>query len=379
MEIIEGKKEPIIRPNMPELDFVRGLAILAVFLHHSFWFSSTLGALRDQTNHIYGLGKVLISLTRPGWLGVQLFFVLSGFLITGILLDTKERPDYFQRFYSRRALRILPIYFAILLLLIIFGVIQWPFLLASIFFIPNLSPLFGVATQYGPLWTLGVEEQFYLFWPQFARRVSKKILALVAIAIIIIVPVLRLFSFVYNHGSEPFGYTWFVADGLALGALLAIYLRSKKTTRKRVLKTGVFLMGFGVVATAIGIPFGILHLTNAVGAPLQYAFAHIIFAGLIALILFVGTGKWKKIVNIKWMRCLGRISYGLYLIHLFIFSQFDKIINYFSPSLNATFHSTFLGMVIRFTFAGSASILLAIISREYFEEFFLKLKDKKLF
>ncbi len=89
--------EPLLRPSMPELDSVRGVAVLMVVLLHGFFWSA-------YVSQLHGIGKLMVVATQGGWLGVQLFFVLSGFLITGILLDTKNRPDYFGRFYFRRTL-----------------------------------------------------------------------------------------------------------------------------------------------------------------------------------------------------------------------------------------------------------------------------------
>src|SRR6266481_4008030 len=98
---------------MPELDSMRGLAILLVLFYHGFFWSYGLAGLS-------GISKIMVLITRSGWLGVNLFFVLSGFLITGILLNSKSRTDYYSRFYTRRALRILPLSFAILPVLALF-------------------------------------------------------------------------------------------------------------------------------------------------------------------------------------------------------------------------------------------------------------------
>ena len=99
---------------MPELDSLRGVAILAVLLYHGFaWKFGATGFPRPAS--------VFMNITRGGWAGVNLFFILSGFLITGILLEAKASPDYYHRFYRRRILRILPAYYAILILLTLFG------------------------------------------------------------------------------------------------------------------------------------------------------------------------------------------------------------------------------------------------------------------
>src|SRR5271165_4967035 len=103
---------PLIRPLMPELDTIRGIAVLAVlFLHGFAWQYGML--------HFSRPANLFMAATQPGSLGVNLFFVLSGFLITGVLLESKPRPRFYSRFYTRRALRILPVYYALLLLLLL--------------------------------------------------------------------------------------------------------------------------------------------------------------------------------------------------------------------------------------------------------------------
>ena len=97
---------------MPELDTLRGIAVLGVMCLHAFFW--------QYASYSFGQwGRLILNLTRPGWIGVNLFFVLSGFLITGILLDSRSRPDYYRRFYTRRALRILPAYYLLLLCLLV--------------------------------------------------------------------------------------------------------------------------------------------------------------------------------------------------------------------------------------------------------------------
>ena len=119
--------EPILRPVMPELDSIRGIAIISVVLYHEF-YSVGMGTTLSRWQHLAVLA------TGPGRMGVNLFFVLSGFLITGILLKSRDQHDYYKRFYARRALRIFPIYF---LLLIVLTALGYPrsFLLLSLLYL----------------------------------------------------------------------------------------------------------------------------------------------------------------------------------------------------------------------------------------------------
>src|SRR6516164_2732013 len=141
MNSLDGNPaEKLIRPVMPELDSLRGIAILLVLFFHGFNLEGALTSL-------HGPARYFAVLTFGGWTGVYLFFVLSGFLITGILLDSKNRPDYYRRFYIRRALRILPAFYLLLLLLWLLpktGLFEgrhvgWPFLWLSFFYLANLT------------------------------------------------------------------------------------------------------------------------------------------------------------------------------------------------------------------------------------------------
>jgi peptidoglycan/LPS O-acetylase OafA/YrhL len=222
---VEPASGALLRTRMPELDTLRGIAVLLVLFFHGFGFEFGLQGL-------HGIPKLLVAATLPGWVGVNLFFVLSGFLITGILLDTKARPDYFRRFYYRRALRILPIYYAVLIALAVFsraGLISrpasWGFLGLSAIYLANVTELFGVPMQYGVLWTLAIEEHFYLIWPTAVRALSRKMVAVAALAIFIGCALLRYYYCLKGYDAGQ-GYTWLYADGLALGAILAAIARS---------------------------------------------------------------------------------------------------------------------------------------------------------
>ncbi len=164
-------------------------------------------------------------------------------MITGILVDSKDRPHYYRRFYTRRALRILPPFYALLVLLLLLHTASADFVGLGFIDLANVTNLFGVACDYGPLWSLAVEEHFYIAWPAVVRKLTTRHLVWAAMAIVVGVPLLRAFSFALGWRGGLDWYTWFVADGLAAGSLLAMLLRSSVTRRQVMLLCPRFLPG----------------------------------------------------------------------------------------------------------------------------------------
>jgi len=367
MKAIPAKPDPLIRPVMPELDSIRGLAITAVLLLHGFYW-------QYSSFHFNGAAGLFMNVTQAGWLGVNLFFVLSGFLITGILVDSKQKPHYFSRFYTRRALRILPAYYLLLILLAVLHQASASFLGLSFFYLANVTSLFGVAADYGPLWSLAVEEHYYILWPAVVYKVTLKYLAIVTIGLCVLIPALRAIFFRLGYTAGLGWYTWFVADGLATGSLLAIFLRTWASRRKATILCGTLLVA-GSVSAFIGRPFGILTRERLVGAAFQGTIIDLLFAGFLLLVLLLGTSAYRSYVNSPTLQFLGYISYGLYLIHLLIFRLYDRLCRQLWPALKPT-PDRFSLIVLRFFLAAGAAVCLSYLSRKYYEERFLKLKDR---
>jgi peptidoglycan/LPS O-acetylase OafA/YrhL len=330
---------PILRPVMPELHSLRGLACLAVLFFHGFWCYLPRGPLH--------------ALTAGGHYGVNLFFVLSGFLITGILLDSKQRQDYFVRFYKRRVLRILPAYYMMIALLAMYG-LSPRFLGLSLLHVANMAPAFGVALAYGPFWSLAVEEQFYFLWPLIVRRSSTRLLVVVLFGII--VNNLRL-AFMANPEPWIEFRLWYSSHGLALGALLAIFLRSSMNSRRNV-------VGLAAAAAMTGI--GLIALQSAVWQTLGW---ELVFSAVLLSALLLGASRFEAWTRPRLLLFIGEISYGLYLVHVFVFSLYRRVV--FVP--NDTVH-----VLVQFFVCSAVSILLATASRFTVESWFLGLKDKPL-
>jgi peptidoglycan/LPS O-acetylase OafA/YrhL len=366
-------QEPLLRPVMPELDSVRGLAILAVLFYHGFYWQADFSLYSP-------VQRLFILATWTGRLGVNLFFVLSGFLITGLLLDSRERPNYYRRFYVRRALRILPAYALIIVVLWVTRYTTPAFLLLSVAYLSNLTPLFGVAIGYSVLWSLAVEEHFYFLWPTAVRIVSRRSLVWIAAAIVALSPLLRLLSFYLTRRDgfvsfQSYDYTWNSADGLACGVILSILLHDFVHDRKRVFNFSCLLLSLSAAIWAVGLPFGIFSRQRPLGASLQVVPWHFAFTAILSLVLLVGTSRFAAWVRLRPLRFFGEISYGLYLVHLLIFDAYDWFIRRFAwrPALSS---GPFFARTVRFLCVAVVATLLATISRRYFEERFLRLKNR---
>jgi len=281
--------EPILRKHMPELDSLRGIAILAVLFYHGFAWSY-------GRNAVAGIPKLFIYATVPGWMGVNLFFVLSGFLITGILVDSRAKPHYYRDFYIRRSLRILPAYYAILAILFLFGQARWPFLTISFFYMANMGPLFGIPTDYEVLWSLAVEEQFYLIWPAGVKQLSTRTLDIVAWSVVLATPLIRLVAYLSGHEVGLASYTWCVADSLAAGAILALAIRKGNVTRRRLLRIAVGVLALSVLILLVGARFGVLTRARALGAALQLTQINLACSAVLSFVILAGTNSWLKAI-----------------------------------------------------------------------------------
>ncbi len=283
--------------RVPELDGLRGLAILGVFFYHC---KARL------------VGTPLYTPSLWGWSGVTLFFVLSGFLITSILLETQSDPHYFRNFYARRALRIWPVY--VLVLIVCYGIADWfvkpevntPWW-AYVLLIQNLFH-FTLPAAIGPTWSLAIEEQYYFVWAPLVRFLRRPwMLAMVLIAALLASPLFRL----HHHAWITPTHTLTHLDGIAMGSLIALGLHTLALDRRKWLVLGCFGMGIGFSA-ASSIAGGTAFLDSALT---------IGFAGVL-LICLASTGSrspFNWLLSRGLLPFYGKISYGLYMTHIFVF------------------------------------------------------------
>jgi peptidoglycan/LPS O-acetylase OafA/YrhL len=335
------------------LDGLRGIAILLTLFCHS----------PQLAEHKW---------VRPTWAGVNLFFVLSGFLITGILLDSKGQPRYYKKFYARRALRILPIYYLLLFValfclpsiipslksLILFSPLYY------IFFVQNLAAISLQFPVLGPTWSLAVEEQFYLIWPLLISLMpSKRHILWISVIGLALFPFVR--AALYGWIVDPTNFrflTLFRFDGLLVGSVLAIVIRSQSLNLR--------LFRWAMCSSAIlGIGIFVFSGPFRLDADLRYGFGflNIGFGGIVGLtILSAFRGEWlSKALSFGPLRYLGQISYGLYLLHKLVFVMCARLPHFKEWNSVA-------GIAMQF----SASIAVAACSWHLFESPVLKLKDR---
>lgn len=169
-------------------------------------------------------------------------------------------------------------------------------------------------------------------------------------------------------------YTWLVADGLAMGAWLAIRIRKPGLTRELLARISMGALTVALVAIFACARLGILTSHRPMGAALQQSFGNLAFLGLIGLVLVIGTGRWKTLVHWPLLEFYGDISYGLYLIHIFVFFQYDRLVHHFWPQVWPW--TRFSIGTLRFLICAALSTGLALLSRRYFEEPFLRMKTR---
>lgn len=375
---------PTAGHRLPGLDGLRAVAVLLVMLIH-------------------------VGLVGFGWIGVQIFFVLSGFLITRILIDSRARSEnagsYFRVFYLRRSLRIFPAYFAYLALVFVGLALTdpatWSRVQALAPWLLTYTYNFGVMVEeparsmwVAHLWSLSIEEQFYLFWPLLIWLLPPRLLPRVALAIVIAGPVLRALIHLASPHLAPnavapahtvYGHSLSHVDAFAMGALLCfprIAQRAANLPSSHFLLLTLAAIGLGVLSSGAA-----LLPPTANAWPLQlgfpptlpqqgqwlwgYSAINLLSAILIAKIAYRGFGH--GLFRHTAVDAFGRVSYGAYLIHHGIILWFIAL----SAPLKAWLDLPQLVIVVLwFPFYVLTVYALAWLSFRYFETPLLRLKDR---
>ncbi len=317
---------------------LRGLAVLGVVIYHC---SPRLTGTWIHYGALWG------------WAGVNLFFVLSGFLITSILLEARNKPHYFRNFYARRALRIWPVY--ALVLVICYANAPWfigpsvleaartaPWL-AYILFLQNLFHIV-LPPAIGQTWSLAIEEQYYFLWAPLVRLLPKPwMLSILVSAALVGSPLMRQLHFAWLTPT----HTLIHLDGIAMGSLIALGLYRLRLSRRTWLLAGVGSLMFGITATA----------TFAGGTALLDSALAVAFGGaLLASIASTGArNPLSAALRQGPLAFYGRISYGLYMIHIMVFIYFG----WFDRRMDAYGTAGNLAVVV-FRLASSTALATAL-------------------
>ena len=356
------------RSHYPALDGLRGVAILLVVLYHNFGF---------------------IRQSYFGWLGVDLFFVLSGFLITSILINAVNEPGFLKKFYVRRVLRIFPLYYFVLILfLLVFPFIgyfnteldyfvnnQWWFwtYLQNWLFSFQLT---GDAKILTHLWSLAVEEQFYLVWPFVILLVrSPKRLFFIMLAVLALVIIAR--SAIWLYKVEDLNYTTLYTftriDGICIGSMIALLIKF----RPKLIENNFTYIILGLAA--INFFFYFLNQQNKNGYPYFAFVGYTTFCAMFGLLLheIVSTSRnsfVNRLFSLRPLRFFGKISYGFYVFHwpvyMMSYNSFFYILrgNIQLPDSSIKISAALLSTGL--------ALIISVISYYFFESYFLRLKKK---
>jgi peptidoglycan/LPS O-acetylase OafA/YrhL len=363
----------LIERRLISLDGWRGVAILLVFVRHYFLTTNA---------HTWWI-KELAGVASAGWIGVDLFFVLSGFLITGILLDTRGHKRYFLNFYARRTLRIFPLYYGVL-----FGAfaltpllhLQWRVGdITHFLYIDNISVQFNPALMnvmpwlnLDAMWSLAVEEQFYLLWPAIIfvivpRKPLRWIAAFMGVAVLS-----RIGLLVLVPAAQAFEWSYKVlpmrSDALLCGAAAAVLFRAHSIEAAvRQLKWPAWIAATGLAAVLIHDHRLEFHSTLA--SVIVFPCLGIIFAWLLLYALKDRT--WAHAIGSNsLLRFFGRYSYGMYVYHRLVNSV--GLMRWLQTRL----HSQAVGGIAYVVVIFAATTATAVISYELYEKHFLRLKRR---
>jgi peptidoglycan/LPS O-acetylase OafA/YrhL len=360
--------------RLPELDGLRALAILMVLVSHHFLNVPIAG---------------VSAFVARGWIGVDLFFVLSGFLIGGILMDARNAENYYRLFYLRRFLRIVPLY-ALLVLpglaILAFG-LQSHFAGHSLgsqsmdglwlypFFLQNVATVIGLgAPAYlGPTWSLAVEEQFYLLLPPLVRKFTPKKLLVILLLAIGFAPLVRCALLYLFHESAALA-TYIMLpcrwDSLLLGVLVAFGLRTpgwremweRNLAKLQAIWWFSFVVAIGFLATSAD------HLAIPL-ASVGYTFIDFFFACTLLLAVIHRGGSLNRFLSLPAFKPIAATSYGLYLIQSPMMAVTESICRKAHiPFENPGWSGTAVAMV-----SLTGTFIAAAISWKFFESWMIRL------
>jgi peptidoglycan/LPS O-acetylase OafA/YrhL len=359
------------RPHMPALDGLRGIAVLLVIVDH----------MCASISLEFGVYGKFMSAAHFGWSGVDLFFVLSGFLITGILYDAKPGPHYFKNFYARRALRIFPLYYVALIgFLIAYPLLQqmhlegrenpaWMFVYLTNFVMAwNGDGSFGMFDHF---WSLAVEEHFYFVWPAVVFFFRRRTVMGIAVAAMVIAFTCRVAALGWpEHYLATYVATPMRMDSLAAGAFIALAARAPGGIKALVKPAFVI----GTLALVAFAALALIRHTKNQLDPGMSTFGYSLLWAFYGSVLVLAL-KWRPLTSVMSngvLRWFGKYSYGMYVWHPIIFiilmhSEFVRDLRGQSTPLTAA---------INVAVAIGVMLCVTLVSWYVWEKQFLKLKAR---
>jgi peptidoglycan/LPS O-acetylase OafA/YrhL len=344
------------------LDGFRGMAVLIVMFTHFV-----------EIGHVLDKQTPWHNLLLSGFVGVDMFFVLSGFLITGILLDApKTGGRFFKTFYARRTLRIFPLYYGILLIAFLFfrkdgGDSPWWYLLFASNIGDASQGTWLAATDtvvLTHLWSLAIEEQFYLIWPLLVYLLPVRKLVWTCIALLVIAPISASLFSLNDNSLGHYLFTLNRFNALAMGGLLAIAFRYRDhwTICQKTARTTLIILGPLVF---IGLMFPGPGIGSAPSLSAPYLW------GALLVVAMNPGGILNRFFSAPWLIFLGRISFGLYIYHSFFANLLRDHI--YQNLLPITGGDRALALWLYVPIAYALSIAISLASWKWFEKPILSL------
>jgi len=350
-------------PHFPELDGIRGLAALAVFLHHFFNASTDLSG-------------VICRIAALGFLGVQVFFVLSGFLISSLLFVDRRDPAMLRNFYWKRVLRIWPALIVYLIAAYTLTHADAVYVVLSLAFISNFEGLIGDRFEFGSTWTLAIEEQFYLIWPQIIRNCRVNTVFWLSWSIYLLSVGLRTALPLLRHDSIALAYTPYQCDGLALGAVLACQwfaVTHLDETAKKIIQflngRSALILWLVVLGLELDLYWRDLGGRN-INTSLQMTLTTFLAYRVMVLVVL------KRSQLVTWLQrkpllFMGSISYGFYLYHGIVLERIVDVLGPLNMSLP-------LIVLARLVFSLGVAIAVSYVSLRFIELPVRKLRRRVL-
>lgn len=372
--------EPPRQGHIPALDGVRALAVLMVVLHHSVRFKEPEGVVE----------QAVLTIATTGWIGVDLFFVLSGFLITGILLEQQDAPNRWRAFLWRRVVRIFPLYYAFLFLLFVvmpaFGSHRFcPGPTARLSHWLYLSNYWIAQQGWSPrvpnhLWSLAIEEQFYLLWPVVVWALGAAGLRRLVVAMLLLTPFVRWgLAYVGTPYVALYTMTHTRWDGLAVGALVALAMRSPGgLTAWRGHAQAMAAACFGTMALWAYTLNGVSPESTSWWhqGPLYSVITWGFGAALVLLLTAPPDHLAQRMMRARWLAQIGTYSYAVYVLHPVV--VYGLRVAHLAPGQRALRDSaTFVPMLLlHFVVVTALTLVAAWVSWHLLEKRFLALKDR---